>query len=125
MKKTPGRIATPLLRAALVISMLLVCRTFAANKPVAPHAAKPATAVADTASKRTPNSQGYVVRLPGEITFTTGAVIEGKIEKPQVMIILPKEKTQADSIIFDQDFRAEMLKPLDTDPRAEATDQKP
>ncbi len=84
-----------------------------ASKPAKPaSAAAPKTAAPDTAAK-SDDRQSFVLRRPGEITFTTGAVIEGKIEKPQVMIILPKEKIQADSIIFDQSFRAQMLEPLD------------
>lgn len=54
----------------------------------------------------------HIFRKPGEITFTVGAIIEGKIEKPQVIIVFPKEKPKSDSIVFDNSFKAEMLKPL-------------
>lgn len=57
-------------------------------------------------------SKDFVVRKPGEIFFYTGAVIEGHIEKPQVMIVFPKEKAKLDSIIFDNSFEKEMLRPL-------------
>lgn len=81
--------------------------------------AKAKAAAADSVRDQRTERQSYVLRRPGEITFTTGAVIEGKVEKPQVMIILPKEKTLADSILFDQSFRAQMLTPLEIDPRQE------
>lgn len=106
--------------AGLILIGGLAFRSMAAsagNPAPAPAIAK--GAAADTSKSRRSDQQGYVLRRPGEITFTTGAVIEGKVEKPQVMIILPKEKTQADSILFDQSFRAQMLKPLEIDPRQE------
>ncbi len=38
------------------------------------------------------NSEDFVIKKPGEITFTSGLVIEGRVEKPQVLLILTKEK---------------------------------
>ncbi|MBL8026755.1 MAG: hypothetical protein JNL74_10115 [Fibrobacteres bacterium] len=35
-----------------------------------------------------------VIKKPGEITFTSGIVIEGRVEKPQVLLIMSKEKTK-------------------------------
>ena len=60
----------------------------------------------------TSSERDNILRRPGEITFTVGAIIEGKVEKPQVIIIFPKERSKTDSIYFDHSFRNEMLKPL-------------
>ncbi len=114
------RARRPFMRNALSrfrIAGLIMIGGLAFQSMAAPATAK--GAAADTSKGQRTDHQGYVLRRPGEITFTTGAVIEGKVEKPQVMIILPKEKTQADSIIFDQSFRAQMLQPLEIDPRQE------
>jgi len=62
--------------------------------------------------ERAISEKDNIVRRPGEITFTVGAVIEGKVEKPQVIIVFPKEKPKNDTLVFDNSFRSEMLKPL-------------
>jgi hypothetical protein len=36
----------------------------------------------------------FVIKKPGEITFTSGIIIEGRVEKPQVLLIMTKEKTK-------------------------------
>jgi hypothetical protein len=43
-----------------------------------------------------PNSEDedFVIKKPGEITFTSGIIIEGRVEKPQVLLIMTKEKTK-------------------------------
>ena len=63
-------------------------------------------------SEKEKQQKNYSRSMPGEITFKTGAVIVGKIEKPQVMIVIPKEKPETDSIVFDHSFIKEILKPL-------------
>jgi hypothetical protein len=46
-------------------------------------------------SKPSPqNDDDFVIKRPGEITFTSGIVIEGRVEKPQVLLIMTKEKTK-------------------------------
>lgn len=60
-----------------------------------------------------PQKVEHILSRPGEITFFEGAVIVGKVEKPQVMIVFPKEKAKMDSISFDRSFRPEMLEPLE------------
>jgi hypothetical protein len=44
----------------------------------------------------TPKSEDddFVIKKPGEITFTSGIIIEGRVEKPQVLLIMTKEKTK-------------------------------
>jgi hypothetical protein len=55
---------------------------------------------------------GYVVDKPGTITFTHGLVIVGKVEKPQVMIFLPKEKSYYREMQFDRSFSEQIAQPL-------------
>jgi hypothetical protein len=54
----------------------------------------------------------YHVDQPGTITFTVGIVIKGKVEKPQVVIFLPKEKTYYREIEFDFSFEKDVSAPL-------------
>lgn len=56
--------------------------------------------------------QLYRVEKPGTITFTIGAKIKGKVEKPQVMIFLPKEKTHYRQIILERSFKEDLFEPL-------------
>jgi hypothetical protein len=58
-------------------------------------------------------ASGSILRNPGEITFTQAAVIEGRVEKPQVVFTILKQGSKSDSIIFDQSFREEILSPLE------------
>ena len=62
-------------------------------------------------------SQGYHIEQPGTITFTVGVKISGKVEKPQVMIFLPKEKTLYREEVFTRSFRDELLQPLPFTPQ--------
>ncbi len=55
---------------------------------------------------------GYRIDQPGTITFTVGVKIKGKVEKPQVMIFLPKEQSWHREINFDHSFKADILEPL-------------
>lgn len=56
--------------------------------------------------------QMYKVEKPGTITFTVGAKIKGKVEKPQVMIFLPKQKAQFEEVNLDRTFKEELFEPL-------------
>ena len=56
--------------------------------------------------------QGYRIEQPGTITFTVGVKIKGKVEKPQVMIFLPKEKTVYREIKFERSFLEDLADPL-------------
>ncbi|NLG17423.1 MAG: hypothetical protein GX556_08865 [Fibrobacter sp.] len=60
--------------------------------------------------------QGYRIEQPGTITFTVGVKIKGKIEKPQVMIFLPKEKTVYREIEFERSFKEDLADPLPFSP---------
>lgn len=51
---------------------------------------------------------GYRIDQPGTITFTVGLVIKGKVEKPQVVIFLPKEKTYYRDIEFNFSFKKDV-----------------
>jgi hypothetical protein len=59
---------------------------------------------------------GYVIETPGTITFKVGVKIKGKVEKPQVMIFLPKEKPVHEPVQFDRSFTTEILQPLPFEP---------
>ncbi|MBN1577207.1 MAG: hypothetical protein JW913_11680 [Chitinispirillaceae bacterium] len=56
--------------------------------------------------------QGYRIDQPGTITFTVGVKISGKVEKPQVMIFLPKEKTLYREEVLTRSFSDELAQPL-------------
>ena len=60
--------------------------------------------------------QGYRIDQPGTITFTVGVKISGKVEKPQVMIFLPKEKTQYRDQVLSRSFIGEISQPLPFSP---------
>jgi len=55
---------------------------------------------------------GYRIDVPGTITFTVGVKIKGKVEKPQVVIFLPKEKSFYREMSFSYSFEKEISKPL-------------
>jgi hypothetical protein len=60
--------------------------------------------------------KSYVIENPGTITFKVGAKIKGKVEKPQVLIFLPKEKPLQQPPTFERSFRADLLQQLPFDP---------
>ncbi|MDD5674228.1 MAG: hypothetical protein PHC61_08700 [Chitinivibrionales bacterium] len=72
------------------------------------------TASADSAAPAsgTAEGQGFRIDQPGTITFTVGVTIKGKVEKPQVMIFLPKEKSYYKKIAFAHSFKNDLLEPL-------------
>jgi hypothetical protein len=55
---------------------------------------------------------GYRIDKPGTITFTVGIKIKGKVEKPQVMIFLPKEKPFYKKPVFSHSFLDDIMQPL-------------
>lgn len=55
---------------------------------------------------------GYKIEQPGTITFTVGVRISGKVEKPQVMIFLPKEKTLYRKETLEKSYKEEIMKTL-------------
>jgi hypothetical protein len=59
-----------------------------------------------------PKDEDFVIKKPGEITFTSGIVIEGRVEKPQVMLILTKEKIKANPFVFQQSFIKNITDPI-------------
>ena len=77
-----------------------------------------ATTTADSASTTGAN-EGYRIDQPGTITFTVGVKISGKVEKPQVMIFLPKEKTQYREEVLNRSFIEELSQPLPFTPITE------
>jgi hypothetical protein len=83
----------------------LLCAGIAAfaQTTTPPAAAKPAQAAPES---------GYRIDEPGTITFTVGVTIKGKVEKPQVVIFLPKEKPFYRDVAFSHSFTEDLLKPL-------------
>ena len=64
---------------------------------------------ADSSGKE---GQGYRIDKPGTITFTVGVKIKGKVEKPQVMIFLPKEKPVYKEVTITHSFYEDIMEPL-------------
>ena len=60
--------------------------------------------------------QGYRIEKPGTITFTVGVKIKGKVEKPQVMIFLPKEKPVYKDITMTRSFYDDIMEALPFEP---------
>ena len=60
--------------------------------------------------------QGYRIDKPGTITFTVGVKIKGKVEKPQVMIFLPKEKPVYNEVTITHSFYSDIMEPLPLKP---------
>jgi hypothetical protein len=54
----------------------------------------------------------YTIEKPGTITFTVGVKIKGKVEKPQVVIFLPKEKPVYNKTTFSCSFKDDIMEPL-------------
>lgn len=66
----------------------------------------------DTSTGNDIKDVGYRIEQPGTITFTVGIKIKGKVEKPQVVIFLPKEKSQYRQMDFSYSFQKDISKPL-------------
>ncbi len=54
----------------------------------------------------------FQITKPGEITFTTEMTIEGKIEKPQVIIVFSKEGTKSGADEGEASFVEDILEPV-------------
>jgi hypothetical protein len=65
---------------------------------------------------KTSKDETYRIDQPGTITFTVGVKISGKVEKPQVMIFLPKEKTLYRDEVLKRSFADEIEQPLPFSP---------
>lgn len=61
----------------------------------------------------------FSVEQPGSITFKTGVTIIGNVEKPQVLIFLPKEKPFYREIAFTRSFGKEAAEPMPFEPLSE------
>jgi hypothetical protein len=61
----------------------------------------------------------FSVEQPGSITFKTGVTIIGNVEKPQVLIFLPKEKSFYREIAFTRSFGKEAAEPMPFEPLSE------
>jgi hypothetical protein len=56
--------------------------------------------------------KGYRIDKPGTITFTVGITVKGKVEKPQVIIFLPKEKPVYRTAPVSMSFLQDIMKPI-------------
>jgi len=74
---------------------------------------------AATESVPSEETEGYRIDQPGTITFTVGVKISGKVEKPQVMIFLPKEKTLYRDEKLTRSFSEEIQQPIPFSPITE------
>ena len=107
---------------AVSFTAMIICTLLDASSPYAGQPAKqekvqnaaPAAAAVQAAPKPQDSTDraGYRIDQPGTITFTVGMVIKGKIEKPQVMIFLPKEKTFYREQKFSHSFNDDLAEPL-------------
>ncbi|KMQ52231.1 hypothetical protein CHISP_0912 [Chitinispirillum alkaliphilum] len=64
----------------------------------------------------------YRIEQPGVITFTVGLQIEGRVDKPQVMIFLPKERPVFRNIELKKSFEPQIMQPFSHNPRLNITD---
>jgi hypothetical protein len=106
MKRTQFITCLTMLSTCLLLQAMPAATTAPKEKPPA-------------APKDTVAQQGYRIDQPGTITFTVGMVIKGKVEKPQVMIFLPKEKSYFREQEFSHSFRDELSQPLPFSPLLE------
>jgi hypothetical protein len=108
-KECNATVIVTVLLSALIFIQEAVCAPPASGKDVSPD-----SLVRDTVARK-----GYRIDQPGTITFTVGMVIKGKVEKPQVLIFLPKEKTQFKQLDFSHSFKDELSEPLPFSPLVE------
>jgi len=76
----------------------------------------PHSAGAQSMPSDSTESGQYSVDAPGTITFTSGSKIEGKVEKPQVIIFLPKQDPVFESNSFEKDYTEDLQRPLTFNP---------
>ncbi|MFP4013646.1 MAG: hypothetical protein ACLFVQ_06140 [Chitinispirillaceae bacterium] len=60
----------------------------------------------------TTKQENYRIETPGTITFTVGTKIKGKVDKPQVMIFLPKERSYYRGMDLTKSFSEQIMQPL-------------
>jgi hypothetical protein len=94
-----------------IIRLAVCCLFFAAVLSMAATPAAASGAKKDTA-EASGGGASYRIDKPGTITFTVGVKIKGKVEKPQVMIFLPKEKPYYNKATFAYSFMDDIMKPL-------------
>jgi hypothetical protein len=87
---------------ALPVSIIVMAFAVFAQEPTADNSAK--------------EGQGYRIEKPGTITFTVGVKIKGKVEKPQVVIFLPKEKPVYKEITLTRSFYDDIMEALPFEP---------
>jgi hypothetical protein len=99
---------------------LVIAAAIALLAPAAlPLQAQDGTGRGQAATQDTSAHPGYRIDQPGTITFTVGMVIKGKIDKPQVMIFLPKEKPFYREFKLTHSFAGELEEPLPFEPLLE------
>lgn len=69
------------------------------------------------------DSTGYIIDQPGTITFTSGVKIKGKVEKPQVVIFMTKEKALSRPMDFNYSFKDDIMEPISFTPLLENTNK--
>jgi hypothetical protein len=100
-----------IVRRAIMGILCAVASIIASGPKGAESAAKDTTESAATGAAAS-GGAAYRIDKPGTLTFTGGVKIKGKVEKPQVMIFLPKEKPYYHTTTFSYSFSDEIMKPL-------------
>ena len=95
------RMKTLLRTLLLLLSVLAAVTPTQSLVPAKSRSAGPASA-----------DEEFIIKKPGEITFTSGIVIEGRVEKPQVMLVLTKERIKVEPVLFQQSFLKNITDPL-------------
>ncbi len=65
------------------------------------------------------DQSNYRIEKPGTITFTVSTKIKGKVDKPQVMIFLPKERSYFRELDLTKSFKEEIKQSMPLVPLAE------
>lgn len=74
------------------------------------------TCFGEQPEKNEADGKEYRIDQPGTITFTVGIKIKGKVEKPQVLIFIPKEKPQYRETSYNYSFKENIEEPLPFSP---------
>jgi len=90
----------------VLLCALAVCGIVSAASPAAAPGEDKAGVKAAT------GDMGYRMDKPGTITFTVGITVKGKVEKPQVIIFLPKEKPVYRTTSVSMSFLQDIMKPI-------------
>jgi hypothetical protein len=81
--------------------------------------AQDSTSATDSKQPMASIESEFSVEQPGSITFKTGVVIVGNVEKPQVMIFLPKEKSYYRQVRLSRSFEKDAAEPMLFEPVVE------